>query len=355
MNPFENILPKTQENSLVVPKSDATLMTIPAGSKGIIYRVEFNNEAKQQLEAIQTELSVFTTKAIASQDDCVKANQTLKKAKTLIKSLHAERLTMSGVLDAEIKALIDYERKITEPLSNLVQLLDTAITNFQKEQDRIAKEKAAEIERQKQEALRKEQEEINRVSRIKNLIISFENNVMNAIHTANINDIDEKIDKLSKIKLNEETYMEFLPDAQIMYQNCVTKMNERKTELMKLAQAEAENAELATKLKAEQDAKLAAERAEQEAKQRQLEAEKEEQELIATSNIQMNAELQNSMIEKQKGVMKKWSFDEESIDMSLLPLEYHTFDKKKIKEAIAAGAREIPGVKIFQDLKNVSR
>jgi hypothetical protein len=41
--------------------------------------------------------------------------------------------------------------------------------------------------------------------------------------------------------------------------------------------------------------------------------------------------------------------------MKLLPDEFKTYDEKKIKEAIANGAKEIPGVKIEQKIINQSR
>ena len=50
---------------------------------------------------------------------------------------------------------------------------------------------------------------------------------------------------------------------------------------------------------------------------------------------------------------KKWDFTVD--DSKAIPVEYLTLDEKKIKEAIANGVRNIPGVKIFQKEEIVMR
>lgn len=54
---------------------------------------------------------------------------------------------------------------------------------------------------------------------------------------------------------------------------------------------------------------------------------------------------------------KKWTYDEETVDLKLLPEQYITRipNKKAIKEAIEMGIREIPGVRIFEESKTVFR
>jgi hypothetical protein len=49
---------------------------------------------------------------------------------------------------------------------------------------------------------------------------------------------------------------------------------------------------------------------------------------------------------KIKGVTKRWAF--EIMDETKVPHEYLTVDEKKIRKAIAAGTRNISGVRIFQ-------
>lgn len=330
-----------------------SIVLVPRGSKGLIIKKEFNPELQEKIDAITIELQGVT--AIKSQNDAVNANATLKKAKTLLKGLESERKLMTSVLDDEKSDTMNYERSISDNLSKLVNAVNNGLTEFQREEDRKAREIQDKIDKEKREALAKAQEETNRIARIKNLILEFEKNVLNAIHSSNINDVDEKIKHLGNVKLTAETYQEFLPDAEIMYQNCVTKFNERKGELMRLAEAEKKNKEASDNMRVEMEEKQKRERDQQAQKSEMLQQETQDKLMEDVSNIQMESELKTAMISQAKGVQKPWVFDEENIDIKLLPLEYHTFDKKKIKEAIGLGARDIPGVKIYQDIRNVSR
>lgn len=50
---------------------------------------------------------------------------------------------------------------------------------------------------------------------------------------------------------------------------------------------------------------------------------------------------------KVRGLTKRWTF--EITDISQVPREFLQVDEKKVKEAITAGTRSIPGVRIYQD------
>lgn len=50
---------------------------------------------------------------------------------------------------------------------------------------------------------------------------------------------------------------------------------------------------------------------------------------------------------------KQWTFDIEDPDQ--VPHEYCTVDERKIRDAVKAGVREIPGVKIYEDSKTILR
>jgi len=52
------------------------------------------------------------------------------------------------------------------------------------------------------------------------------------------------------------------------------------------------------------------------------------------------------VVEKAKGLTKRWTFEVQ--DANQVPREYLTVDEKKIREAVQAGARTIPGVRIYQ-------
>lgn len=50
---------------------------------------------------------------------------------------------------------------------------------------------------------------------------------------------------------------------------------------------------------------------------------------------------------KKNGLTKRWTF--EITDASQVPSEYLVVDEKKVREAVAAGTRSIPGIRIYQD------
>jgi hypothetical protein len=333
----------------------ADIVIIPPGAKGIILRTELNPELQSKVDELTEELKPLSVLQIKTQDDVVKLNVSLKKAKTIAKAVDEERKLITSELDAEKKGLINLGKSVTDELVRLTTLINTNITNFQIEEDRKAKEKAAEIERQKQADLAKIQAEQKRIADIKNFILEFENNVLNAAHSATVADIDSKIAKLAGVKLKPEVYQEFLPEAIDMYNRCVQKMNDRKIELERLAEAEAINAEAAERMKKEQEEKARLEKEAQEQKAAEEQQKIAEQAQESISNVQMESELKSSMIGKQKNVQKRWTVEEETIDMSLLPEEYKTADIDKLKKAVAEGAREIPGVRIFEKIINTSR
>lgn len=369
-NPFENILPKEAEQKNIAfastdlnpdlysklvdaVKAGSTIQLVPAGNKAIVVRTQISAELAQEVSTLTETLKSMP--GISSHAAAENANKVLKKAKTLIKDLEADRKRMDSALNDQKSENKGLEDSIVNQLTAFVNLVNTNIIAFQKEEDRKAQERQRLIDEQKKKELEAAQAERDRVAKIKNNILEFERNVLNAINSANLADVDTKIDQLSKYKINIETYGEFIGDAQIMYQQCVTKFNDRKTELLKLAELSKKNEEQAAQLKAEQEAKADQERKVLAEKQRMADEEKTEAEQSDIANIQMGSELKTAMNTGAKGVMRRWVFEESTVDLALLPLEYHSFDKAKIKEAIAAGAREIPGVNIFQEISNVSR
>jgi hypothetical protein len=340
-NPFEKVGPVVKD------------VVVPNNCELVIVRKEFNIEVKNNIKNLENELMQIN--GITSQASAQAANIVLKKAKQLVKSLSAERMQMTSILDDKKSEIMQYEKSIVENITNLIAIINNNIVLFQIEEDRKAKEAQEKIEKQRREELARVQQEQKRVAEIKTTILDFERNVLNAIQVSTISDIDEKINHLLNFKLSSEIYQEFINDAQIVYQDCVAKFNIRKTELLKLQQLEKENAEAAYNLKLQQQQQFDIEKKQQDQKEENLQNEIKDNVETSISNIQMTSELQTSMIEKAKGVTKRWSVEEETIDLSLLPDEYKCADLKKIKEAISAGCREIPGVNIYEKIINTSR
>lgn len=343
--PYNNVNNNDQNAIRKHIENGGSVVMVPKDSKAIIVSQKFNPEVQKKIDELAIELTAVGI--IASQDDASKANITLAKAKKIIKSLESERKMMTSVLEDEKKSLMRYEEKIVEKLESLVNLINTRITDFQKAELKKQQEKEAELKAQRDAELA----ESNRKAAIQQKILSFENSVITAISTATIADIDEKIKRLESMKVTPEIYMEFLSSATEMYQRCITAMASRKIELVHINKLERENKEQAAILKAQQDEKLAQAIEEQNEKMSIIEEVKQNE----IANSQMGYEFKVSSGEKIKDIQQKWKFDTESIDMSLLPEKYKMPNEKKIKEAIAAGCKEIPGVRIYQDIVNVSR
>ncbi len=352
----DHLLPSFNEHVNSLKKhldTGGSFELVPKGAKAVIVFQEFNPAIQNNITALELELSKI--KGIASQDDAAAANIVLKKGKQLIKTLGEERKLMTSVLDDEKKKLMNYEDTIIGALEKSVGIINTLITNFQKEELRKQQELEKKLQEQRDAELAKAQAETDRKSNIEKLIIDFENGVLKAAASATIEDIDEKISKLATVKLSSEKYMEFLPKAELMLQQSKTKLSERKAELLELEQARKTNKAAADQLEKEQQIKADTDLANLQRKgENTLSALAEEQQ-SEVANSQMNYELKVSQAPTVKGVQKPWVFDAETIDMALLPDEYKTFDAVKIKEAIKAGCREIAGVKIYQDVRNVSK
>lgn len=110
----------------------------------------------------------------------------------------------------------------------------------------------------------------------------------------------------------------------------------------------------------------------EEAEKRRLEAQKELDDLealfkteteVKQAEIIQKVELERkqtelAIVQKEKvesiesmkvaGATRRWTFEITSADE--VPLEFWVIDEKKIREAVKNGAREIPGVRIYQDL-----
>lgn len=343
-----------RDKSELVKNADESIMVpVPQGSQVVIVKKFFPAELTKQVGEITESLSEIDK--INSTADAESANTILKRAKKLITTFDSERKTMTAILDQKKDEIIAAQKDFIKGLETASKKVNDAIIAFQIEKDKRDKEETQRIEKEKQAKLKAEQDEINRVANIKSLIVKFRESVATAAVSATIHDIDSKIERLKASRVTPETYQEFYNDAAIMYEGCLKLMNERKASLQAIHELELKNKDAADKIKAETEAKLKAEQDSINQDKFDIDYTRQESEMNAVSNIQMHSELKKGMIEKSKGVRKNWTFEEESIDIEALPLEFHTFDSAKIKAAIASGVREIPGVKIFEKITNVSR
>lgn len=116
--------------------------------------------------------------------------------------------------------------------------------------------------------------------------------------------------------------------------------------LEKIRQAEAEKAEKErqqAETKARKEAEIASLFDEKEGAQAEIMLEAKVVEAEATKKAQLAQIAQN----KVTGARRVWTF--EVTDEAKVPREFLSVDEKKIRQAVREGAREIPGVRIFQE------
>jgi hypothetical protein len=219
-----------------------------------------------------------------------------------------------------------------------------SVTQFQqREAKRIADENAR-IQKERDEKYAKEQKEIREKAEHKQNLLDLERAIVRRGLETTLKNVDENIEIVSAFEINADFYGEHVAEANKIVASGIVMFQKKKASLALAPNACAAHDKFAQ----EQIAAI---------EEKQLAAQEEEQEALqsAALNIQMDAELKTAQIGKQKGIAKVWVFEEDTIDLALLPLEFHTFDKAKIKAAIAAGRTEIPGVIIKQDIRNVAR
>ncbi len=353
---FPNVpqsLPIVVNRTELIEQSQERTVIVPVGSELIIFNKQFAPSLITELEEIET--AIESIKPIASQDDVVSANEVLKKGQRFAKKFEDERKAMGDVLKQHTDELLSIQKKVLSKLIESIGNKNNEIVIFQKAWQKEQDEKAAKILKEQQAETARIQAENKRKQDILNLISQFESNVLNAISTATIETIDNSILHFDNFKIKEDVYMEYYQQALELQASLKIKFATRKAELERVAQLEKINKEAADKMKADQAAQALKDKEEAEQRNAEQTAEASEQAASDIANVQMATELKTSVLPTSKNVMKRWVFDAGSVDMAALPLEYHTFDESKIKAAIAAGARSIPGVRIFEEISNVKR
>jgi hypothetical protein len=329
---------------------NVSLVPVPVGCKAIIVKQEFSPEITTQIDLCIHELKKITS--VQTAEEAAELNAVLNKANKIVKNVGAERLGMTRVLDDVKSEIMSEEKRRLASIQAVIQVQTLLVTQFQQREAARIKAENDKIQKERDEKMRKEQEEINREATIKNWFLSLDKTIQIALIDSEIDNVDSLISEVSLIPIPDCINIK---TAKAAIAVGMEQLKARKEQLEKIAQASAANA---ASLQAIQDKQNAAAKAKIEAiaiQEETIEMESTEALQSAALNIQMDAELKTAQLGKQKGVQKVWVFEEETIDLSLLPLEFHTFDKAKIKAAIASGRTEIPGVTIKQDIRNVAK
>ena len=159
--------------------------------------------------------------------------------------------------------------------------------------------------------------------------------------------IDDYAKEISKPLLDAEAH---LKSGLASYQ-----IEQNKKRQAELAKIEAERK--AAQAKADEEARLKRQEqetlamfteapvAKKEAAMIDAEAERKQKEIIKEEKTKMAA----LNAQNVKGSKMVWKF--EILDPTAIPMAYCSIDEKKIRAAVAEGAREIPGVKIYEDVQ----
>ncbi len=277
---------------------------------------------------------------IKTQADADAANKVLKESKGLIKLISAERMEITRPINEVIDYIIGMEKSAVSTLAAMTDIKNKNLTDFAREQDRLAEQ---ERERIKKEAADKAASEQARVSCIVELIGKFKKSAYKAISECTLETIDAKIKGLSSLKFDPKIYQEFMDQIEALRPVLLEKLAEKRIDLQRMADL----------------AKIDANKAAQEeiaAKQREKDAleNAETAKMNVALNTQMEAELLESTVQGGKSVQRPWVF-KGVLSLMDVPFEFLTVDEKKVKEAIKAGRHSIKGLEIIQDIRNVSK
>jgi hypothetical protein len=249
----------------------------------------------QKFDELKTQIAMFVAPVkdltVTDQASSAEASKVFKALSDFEKKVEARRKEIVGPYNDLVGRINDYAKQIKEPLVNAKGVVSAQLIQF----ERL-------LEQQRQEALRLEREE--KAKREAELRAELERQRL------------EAEEKARAIREEAETVAMFAaPDEAA------------------IAKAKAE--EEAARVDAE--AKAEAERKEFETKKAYWDSKKE---------IEQN---------KVAGTRRVWTH--KVLDLGQVPQEYLlvTLDAKKVKEAIAAGVRVIPGLEIYQELTITSR
>lgn len=268
-----------------------------------------------KFDELVSDLTVFVSPikdlVVTDKTSCDKANLTLKELKFWEKKIEEKRKEMVGPLNDQVKRINEYAKTVTAPLATPESHLKAQLMAYERllekereEQRRIEREAQAKREAEARAVIDKQQAEARA------LIAKQQAEAAEAARQA-----QEDAEALAMFAEPDES------------EQIKAKAEQEAKEIA--AKAEAETARI------QAEAHMQAQKTEFEAKQAHWDVSKD---------IKAN---------KVIGATRRWTF--EVLDESLLPREFLIADEKKIRTAMHAGAREIPGVRIFQELSISNR
>jgi actin-related protein len=302
-----------------------------------------------KLQARSDELKLIATKTIVKNDDTLKeANQLIKDINAHKKDVNTKRLELTQPLNNVVSQLIAKEKEVLLPLDEAKTELSDKIIDY-----------SAEVER-------KRLAEIERIDTIVNKIYEY-GDLSDTIEHINLSgkSLKEYFAKLPEVDQNN-------PTIKVAFMTTVGKLSDRKTAIEAEERAEQERIRQAAEQKkldemaakqSEEENRLAAERkanddAKRELEEQKLQMERDKKEMERQKEIQLAeaeqlrrdkvlAKITASRPKTNQVTSTKFTITDENMVDRLLCSP----DDKKIREAIKAGAKELAGIRIFEETK----
>jgi unconventional prefoldin RPB5 interactor 1 len=262
-----------------------------------------------QFDSLKADITVFVapTREIAVSDlaSNTVAHDTLKQVKTWQKKIETKRTELVAPLNEMVKRINEYAKQIASPLQQAEIEIKDKMRTFALAEERRRAEELRKIEEERREAQRK---------------------------------ADEERKRIEAARMEEERKARAIAEEQDRQHRAALAAFGASTEATKkqadeaAATAERDRLEM-LKRKAEEQARL--------------EREQNEREAIAARQLR---ELEAS---RPKNTRKVWKF--EIVDPFAVPRSFLSVDEGKIRNAMAQGIYEIPGVRIFEETTVVAR
>lgn len=283
--------------------------------------VLFSPTGIERVQPLKLKLSAITE--VTNDKQLEVAQILVKEGKALYKEIEAQRKGFTVKLDNIKAEAMKFEKEVLASLNPVEPLVSGYLKK--KEQDRLAEQRRIEEEaRLKAEAAAKKEKQ-------KQNLINFELNTKKEIDGfTKVKDLDAAREKLLAYKPTEETFGIQIDEAKAL-----------KKDLLKLFDKKRE----AIKGKKELEIDIAG------VESKQVEAQIQEAETLQAIDIETQVKTQSLGV--TAGIKKVWKFEVE--DITKVSAEFLLIDQVKVNAAIRAGVRNIPGLKIFQDIERSGR
>lgn len=302
----------------------------------------FPDEIKSKVLTLTAAIQTITT--ITDEPSRALAESKTKEASVLVKSIADSRMKLTRPLDERKKEIMDLEKSIVAPLQTAIETASKFLTAYAQKLERDRIERERKLKEEAAEKFRIEQDKIRLEAQYKEKVLTFKSTSINAINGATLGTIDNIANVLSDYQVaGKFGVYEF--EAVIV-----------KLELMQLCEA---RRELLIDAFTNPEAQLALEHSKQESEAKLIEEsqdlkmETSLKEQDAAINIDIDRQAKEAVIPMASGMRKVWEW--ELLELGDVPLQYLCLDETAVRKAIMEGVRDIPGLKISQELKRSGR